>query len=119
MQMDLQQVILVNEQDEQTGVMEKMEAHHKALLHRAFSVFIYKAEFENGLTEHEFDHVFTGQFNLAPEINKDEVHDYCYKSMAEIKQSLLTHPQKYTAWFKIAYPEIEKWWIKNFKQTIT
>ena len=181
MQIDLQQVILVNEQDEQTGVMEKMEAHHKALLHRAFSVFIfnengemllqqraldkyhspglwsnaccshphpgedtklaamrrvieelgvtiplekqfhfiYKAEFENGLTEHEFDHVFTGQFNLAPEINKDEVHDYCYKSMAEIKQSLLTHPQKYTAWFKIAYPEIEKWWIKNFKQTIT
>ena len=43
--MDLQQVILVNEQDEQTGVMEKMEAHQKALLHRAFSVFIFN---ENG-----------------------------------------------------------------------
>ncbi len=34
------QVILVNEKDEVTGVMEKMEAHRKGLLHRAFSVFI-------------------------------------------------------------------------------
>ncbi|MBL4744826.1 MAG: isopentenyl-diphosphate Delta-isomerase [Flavobacteriaceae bacterium] len=33
-------VILVNEQDEQIGLMEKMEAHEKALLHRAFSVFV-------------------------------------------------------------------------------
>jgi len=34
------QVILVNEQDEAIGVMEKMEAHRKGLLHRAFSVFV-------------------------------------------------------------------------------
>jgi isopentenyl-diphosphate delta-isomerase len=33
-------VILVNERDEQIGVMPKLEAHEKALLHRAFSVFI-------------------------------------------------------------------------------
>lgn len=37
----MQQVILVNEQDEPLGVMEKMEAHEKAILHRAFSVFIF------------------------------------------------------------------------------
>ena len=34
-------IILVNERDEQVGTMEKMEVHHKALLHRAFSVFIF------------------------------------------------------------------------------
>jgi isopentenyl-diphosphate Delta-isomerase len=34
-------VILVNEQDEQIGLMPKLEAHQKALLHRAFSVFIF------------------------------------------------------------------------------
>ena len=37
----MEQVILVNEKDEQTGIMEKMEAHQKALLHRAVSVFIF------------------------------------------------------------------------------
>ena len=37
----MQEVILVNGQDEQTGVMEKMEAHQKGLLHRAFSIFIF------------------------------------------------------------------------------
>ena len=36
-----EQVILVNEKDEKIGLMEKMEAHEKALLHRAFSVFIF------------------------------------------------------------------------------
>ena len=34
-------VILVNTNDEQIGVMNKLEAHQKGLLHRAFSVFIF------------------------------------------------------------------------------
>jgi len=38
-------VILVNEKDEETGTMEKMQAHREGLLHRAFSVFIFN---ENG-----------------------------------------------------------------------
>lgn len=37
----MEQVILVNEKDEQMGVEEKMEAHRKGLLHRAFSIFIF------------------------------------------------------------------------------
>ncbi|MBB4118569.1 isopentenyl-diphosphate delta-isomerase [Mesonia hippocampi] len=39
-------VILVNEKDEQIGLMEKIEAHEKALLHRAFSVFVYNEKGE-------------------------------------------------------------------------
>lgn len=42
--MNQQQVILVNEKDEAIGIMEKMEAHQKGLLHRAFSVFIFDSE---------------------------------------------------------------------------
>jgi isopentenyl-diphosphate delta-isomerase len=42
----MQQVVLVDEQDQEIGVMEKMEAHEKALLHRAFSVFIFNAKGE-------------------------------------------------------------------------
>ncbi len=44
--MQNEEVILVNEQDEQTGTIEKMEAHRKALLHRAFSVFIFNGKGE-------------------------------------------------------------------------
>jgi len=174
-----QYVILVNENDDPMGVMEKMEAHLHAKLHRAFSVFlfnnkaemllqqrafskyhspglwsnaccshpqpgeetqtaaerrtkeelgidvqlekqfhlIYKARFDNGLTEYEFDHVFTGNFNDEPIVNPDEVYDYSFQSLEEIKHSLETAPQNFTAWFKIIFPEIEKWWMKNYNTT--
>ena len=37
-------VILVDKNDKPLGLMEKMEAHEKAVLHRAFSVFIFNSE---------------------------------------------------------------------------
>lgn len=165
----MEQVILVNEKDEQTGIMEKMEAHQKALLHRAVSVFIfndkgqmllqqraakkyhsaglwtnaccshprpgedphaaakrrlneemgfettlakafdftYKTAFDNGLTEYEFDHVFTGVYNGAIHPNADEVQDYCFQSLLDIENALQSHPHKYTAWFAIAFPIVK------------
>jgi isopentenyl-diphosphate delta-isomerase len=72
--------------------------------------FTYKASFDNGLTEHEFDHVFTGNYTGGIKPNKDEVQDYCFKSMDEISNSLLSHPHKYTAWFHIAFPKVLQWW---------
>ncbi len=168
-------VILVDENDEQIGTMEKMEVHQKALLHRAFSVFIfndkgeillhkrsnkkyhsgglwtnaccshpgpgeetlaaaehrlqeemgfnaalkkafdfiYKAPFDNGLTEYEFDHVFIGTYDGDIMPNADEVSDYCYKSVEEIRNSIRSHPQKYTEWFKIAFPKMEEYLVNN------
>lgn len=165
------EVILVNELDEPVGTMEKMEAHEKAVLHRAFSVFIfnskgemllqqralkkyhsgglwtnaccshpfpgeetiaaakrrlneelgfttdlkkafhftYKAPFDNGLTEYEYDHVFTGKYEGAINPDKEEVSDYCYMTLDAIEQSLQSHPQKYTAWFHIAFPQLRQW----------
>ncbi len=72
--------------------------------------FIYKADFDNGLTEHEFDHVFVGEYEGRIDYNKEEVMDFCYKAVPEIGHSLQTHPQKYTAWFHLAFPKIEDWW---------
>lgn len=171
----MQQVILVNEQDEQIGLLEKMEAHEKALLHRAFSVFIfnkeglmllqqratnkyhspglwtnaccshplpgeevkqaalrrmeeelgfkaplekafhftYKAVFDNGLTEHEFDHVFVGVYDGPMNLNEDEVSSVTYKSMDEIGQDIQIVPHVYTEWFKIAFPLLKEWMQKN------
>jgi isopentenyl-diphosphate delta-isomerase len=177
----MEEVILVNEQDEQVGTMEKMEAHYQAALHRAFSVFIfnekgemllqqrattkyhsgglwtnaccshprpseatndaatrrlneelgfttplqkvfdfiYQAPFDNGLTEHEYDHVFVGDYpgNIQP--NPVEVKDYCFKTMEEIQETLLNHSNKYTAWFHIAFPKVFSWWQSQAKYKYT
>lgn len=164
-----EQVILVNENDEPIGSMEKIEAHEKALLHRAFSVFIlndknevmlqqraaskyhspllwtntccshqragetniaagkrrlleemgfqvdlkelfsfiYKAPFDNGLTEHELDHVMIGYSNQEPNVNKEEVEDWKWMSMEAIKHDMKDHPENYTAWFKIIFEKFD------------
>ena len=160
-----EKVILVNELDEQIGLMPKLEAHEKALLHRAFSVFIfndknelmlqqraldkyhspglwtntccshqrdgesnieagkrrlieemgfvtelnetvsfiYKAPFDNGLTEHEFDHVMIGTYMDEPNINPEEVADWKWMSLEEVKVDIELNPQNYTEWFKIIF----------------
>lgn len=82
-------------------------------LHEVFS-FLYKADFDNGLTEYEFDHVLTGEYEGPIHLNKEEAKDHCFKSMLQIKQSLTTHPEKYTAWFRIAFPRIESWWSRHY-----
>ena len=145
--------------------MPKMEAHEKAILHRAFSVFvmntkgetmlqqraahkyhspllwtntccshqrvgetniiagkrrlqeemgfvtdlkelfsfIYKAPFDNGLTEHELDHVMVGYYNDEPVINTDEVADWKWMKPEDIKEDISKNPKDYTAWFKIIF----------------
>ncbi|PKA99403.1 isopentenyl-diphosphate delta-isomerase [Flavobacteriaceae bacterium MAR_2009_75] len=160
-----EQVILVDQEDNQIGTMPKMEAHEKALLHRAFSVFImngkgetmlqqraahkyhspllwtntccshqregelnieagkrrlqeemgfvaelhelfsftYKAAFDNGLTEHEFDHVMMGNFEGEPNINPDEVADWKWMKPEDIKSDMQNNPDIYTEWFKIIF----------------
>lgn len=39
-------VILVDESDNEIGVMEKLQAHQEGLLHRAFSIFIFNSKNE-------------------------------------------------------------------------
>ncbi len=81
--------------------------------------FVYKAEFDNGLTEYEFDHVFTGEYEGDVNINTEEVSEYCYKDIPEIKDMLQTHPQKFTAWFHLAFPKIEEWWTTRYQKIPT
>ena len=160
-------VILVNRNDEQIGLMPKLEAHEKAVLHRAFSVFvlnnkneimlqqraqhkyhspllwtntccshqrdgetnlqagnrrlqeemgfatelkelfhfIYKAPFDNGLTEHELDHVMIGYYNDEPKINPDEVENWKWMGIEDVQKDMQLHPGIYTIWFKIIFDE--------------
>ena len=165
--MEEENVILVNQNDEQIGLMPKMEAHEKAVLHRAFSVFvlndkneimlqqrashkyhspllwtntccshqrdgetniqagsrrlfeemgfetglkelfhfIYKAPFDNGLTEHELDHVMIGYYNDEPKINPDEVENWKWMSIEDVAKDIQLQPEIYTVWFKIIFDE--------------
>jgi isopentenyl-diphosphate delta-isomerase len=75
--------------------------------------FTYRAELDNGLVEHEYDHVYLGIYdgNIYP--NPDEVQAYRYVEMEELKQWLNDRPEDFTAWFHIAFPLLEKWLLKN------
>jgi isopentenyl-diphosphate delta-isomerase len=67
--------------------------------------FIYKAPFDNGLTEHELDHVMIGDFNGNPEINPDEVENWKWMKAEDVKNDMQLHPEIYTVWFKIIFDE--------------
>ena len=76
--------------------------------------FIYKAPFENGLTEHELDHVMIGYYNEEPSINKEEVEDWKWMTIEDIKEDMHIHPEVYTVWFKIIFDKFYHY-IENHK----
>ena len=65
--------------------------------------FIYKAPFDNGLSEHEFDYILIGKYDGEPNINPDEVAAWKWMSLEAIKKDLQENPANYTAWFKIIF----------------
>ena len=170
-------MILVNPDDEVLGTMPKLEAHEKAVLHRAFSVFvlnqegqlmlqqraadkyhspllwtntccshqrmgetnleagtrrlreemgfetglkelfsfIYKAPFDNGLTEHELDHVLLGYYSGEPRVNPGEVAAWKWMGLEAVRDDLRAHPANYTAWFRIVFERFYAY-IRQHKQ---
>lgn len=161
-------VVLVDEQDNFVGTCEKMEAHRKGYLHRAFSVFVfdtsgrlllqqralekyhcgglcsntccshpypneeviaaatrrlqeelgfttpltkafdfvYRAELDNGLIEHEFDHVFIGTYEGLVDLNPAEVMGVEYVHLDALSQRMEAEPEHFTPWFHIAFPKL-------------
>lgn len=77
--------------------------------------FTYHAEVENGLIEHEYDHVFAGTYEGELQANKDEVADYTFLELWEVKRDLEMRPERFTSWFKIAFPRIELWWQEHYE----
>ncbi|MCR4626999.1 MAG: isopentenyl-diphosphate Delta-isomerase [Treponema sp.] len=68
------------------------------------SSFIYRAEFDNGLTEYELDHIFVGEYGGKFIRNEEEADDMCFVDMKQLSTNVLEHPEKYAAWFITAYP---------------
>lgn len=67
--------------------------------------FLYRTTFENGLTEHELDHVFSGTTNDVPQPDTDEVMDWKYLSMDAIIKEIEEHPEQFSYWFKLIVKE--------------
>ena len=81
-------------------LMEEMGM--KAELDHLFS-FVYKAELDNDLTEHELDHVFCGTTSDLPVLNEEEVVDFCFLTPEALKQEIKDRPDHYTEWLKICF----------------
>ena len=75
---------------------------------KALFSFIYKASFDNGLTEHELDHVLLGYYNHEPIINPKEVAAWKWVNLDQIASEIKDTPQLYTVWFKIIFDRFYK-----------
>ncbi|RLI98564.1 MAG: isopentenyl-diphosphate delta-isomerase [Candidatus Aenigmatarchaeota archaeon] len=71
--------------------------------------FVYRASFENGLTEHELDHVFVGRYKGDPELNPEEAEDFRWMKPQDVKKDVEENPDKYTPWFKIILNKVIEW----------
>ena len=69
-------------------------------IRKAFT-FIYKVSLENGIKEHEYDHVFTGVWNGTPQPDPEEVADWKWMNRKDLDKDIKLHPEHYTYWFKL------------------
>ena len=76
--------------------------------------FIYKAVFENGLTEHEYDNVYVGISDDLPIPKSSEVKNWKYLSLQKIEIEIDRHPDQYTEWMKICFPQIKMYITNSF-----
>ena len=91
----------------------KEELGFYTALHEIFS-FTYRAQVENDLIEHEYDHVFSGEYEGRINPDKEEVSDLRYEKMEQLKKEIELQPEKFTSWFKIVFPKIESWWKEKY-----
>lgn len=161
-------VILVDENDTEIGTEEKIKAHEKGLLHRAFSIFIfnskkelllqqralskyhsaglwtntccshpspneltlraahrrlqeemgfdtdlkelfsftYNVAMQNGLIEHEFDHVFLGFYEGKVVTNPAEVERFLWINRQALEEKIKKEAHTFTPWFLLCYSNV-------------
>lgn len=75
--------------------------------------FIYKAPFDNGLTEHELDHVMLGYYEKAPNINEKEVAKWKWLQPKAVQADIAVNPNEYTEWFKIIFDKFYSHLFQN------
>ena len=74
-------------------------------LHGAFP-FVYRAELDGGMTEHEYDHVLVGECDRDPVPDADEVEEWAWADPEALRSRVEEDPESYTYWFRIALPNL-------------
>jgi isopentenyl-diphosphate delta-isomerase len=70
--------------------------------------FLYRAEFANELIEHEYDHVFVGEFDGAFRPEASEVEGWKWTTPEELRRDVRERPEEYTYWLRAAL-ETDGW----------
>lgn len=70
--------------------------------------FIYKVDFPNGLTEHEYLHVFIGRYEGDPVINPEEADAFRWMPIRALTEDIAQDPERYTYWFRLALEALLK-----------
>ena len=70
--------------------------------------FEYKAYFENGLCEHELDHIYYGISDTLPKPEPLEVSGWRYVSPTNLEAELNQHPENFTVWFRLLFPKVQQ-----------
>ena len=63
--------------------------------------FTYKVRFSNGLVEHEYDHIFVGEYSDEPNLNLDEASDWKWVDLEDLEKDMRKNPENYTHWLKL------------------
>lgn len=66
----------------------------------------YNLPLSNGLTEHEYGHVYFTISDATPQVNPEEADGWRYSSLAEIQREIDAHPQRFTPWFLFTFSRI-------------
>lgn len=80
----------------------KQEMGFDCPINRAYS-FKYKIEFSNGLSEHEYDHVFIGKYDGNIKPSKEEVANWRWITLENLKKEVKDNPDDFTYWFKLCF----------------
>lgn len=82
-------------------------------LHEVTSL-VYRAAVSGDLIEHEYDHIYVGIFDGKPEANPEEVSDWQWLGLPQLRACVATRPGDFTVWFRVLLERgqqdgIEQW----------
>lgn len=76
--------------------------------------FQYRADLDQGMIEHELDHVFIGVTDDIPFPDPKEVKDWKYWPLEELVSAVKEHPSLFTVWFRLSIERVIQEYQKHF-----
>jgi isopentenyl-diphosphate delta-isomerase len=68
--------------------------------------FRYKVQFAHDLFEHEYDHVFVGQYDGEPASDPAEVDEWMWMDVEGLRKAIRENPDRYTYWLRLCIDRV-------------